>query len=302
MEVVTRIFRPRYRSSISLCRRTWVTPTSLSRRRSCTLLKRCQSLTAYFVRACHGWSHSLRIGKCSTGRTALSRRVPSTLRVAEYGRRSRSRVASSGGLSDVPVNEYTGKVGEVVRNFSRAQLFRCHDGEWKEQGLGNAMLLLHKQCSKACFLMQQEITMKIVCAFNVEVDSGYCNFLEYADNAHAWLWLALDRFEGEHQVQELALRFLSTEFREVYEYVAVLRHELHCQTGTWCAGSVVRRLRCAGAVHHQGGERPCEHTSLASLATNLRRLCQCFMEVRSGSGGVVFRRDEIPVNSELWEV
>ena len=72
--------------------------------------------------------------------------------------------------------------------------------------------------------------MKIVCVFKVVVDSEYCNFLEYADTENAWLRLALDCSDGEPQVQKLALRCASTElaveFKDVFEYVAVLGHEL----------------------------------------------------------------------------
>ena len=72
--------------------------------------------------------------------------------------------------------------------------------------------------------------MKIVCDFQVEVGSEYCKLPEYAENENAWLWLALDCSDGEPQVQELALMFASTElvieFRDVYEYGALLGHEI----------------------------------------------------------------------------
>ena len=74
--------------------------------------------------------------------------------------------------------------------------------------MGNARMLPHKFWGKVLFLMQQEITKKLVCDFKVEVDSEY--FLKCVENQNAWLWLALDRSEGEPLVRELALRLAST--------------------------------------------------------------------------------------------
>ena len=80
--------------------------------------------------------------------------------------------------------------------------------------------------------------------------------LEYEDKEHAWLWLAFDCSDGEPQERKLALSFASTElsmeFKDVFECVAALGHELQRSIlEKWRADSGLTgrgrwRLECSG--------------------------------------------------------
>ena len=72
---------------------------------------------------------------------------------------------------DVPP---TGEEDEAELYSQRAELLRDPDDVWKERGVGDAKLLMHKKTDKVRRLLRQENTRTLACNFYVKSVASYC--------------------------------------------------------------------------------------------------------------------------------
>jgi len=108
---------------------------------------------------------------------------------------------------DVKDTVETGEEDEEELYSQRSKLYRFHDGEWKERGLGDAKLLKHKQTGKVRLMLRQEKTMKIVANHYVIDVPPYCDLQPNAGSDKCWVWTVQDCSEDEPVVERLALKF-----------------------------------------------------------------------------------------------
>ena len=112
----------------------------------------------------------------------------------------------------------TGEEEEEVLYSHRAKLFRFFDTEWKERGLGDVKILMHKKTQKRRILMRREQVHKICLNHYITPELN----LMPMNNAQgkAWVWYAEDFVEGESSHEQLAIRFktkdTADEFKEAF--------------------------------------------------------------------------------------
>ena len=112
----------------------------------------------------------------------------------------------------------TGEEEEEVLYSHRAKLFRFVDTEWKERGLGDVKILMHKKTQKRRILMRREQVHKISLNHYITPELN----LMPMNNAQgkAWVWYAEDFVEGESSHEQLAIRFktkdTADEFKEAF--------------------------------------------------------------------------------------
>lgn len=100
---------------------------------------------------------------------------------------------------------------EAVIYKQRGQIFRWREGEWKERGAGDVMLLKHKGTDRTRFLMWQEKTFKTIANFNlVETSSHYC-LLHPDDDPKTWTWCCEDHSDDCTYDEKFALHFKTEE-------------------------------------------------------------------------------------------
>ena len=75
---------------------------------------------------------------------------------------------------------------EVELHSQRATLLRYQDSVWKERGLGDATLLMHKKTGKVRFLLRQENTWTVVCNFYVMNVAPYCELKPHPNSDRTW--------------------------------------------------------------------------------------------------------------------
>ncbi|KAG6452625.1 hypothetical protein O3G_MSEX007721 [Manduca sexta] len=105
------------------------------------------------------------------------------------------------------VEQKTGEEDEIILFEHRAKLLRLDlsTKEWKERGLGNIKLLVHKENNqKVRLLMRREQIMKVCCNHSVTKDMI---FQKMANMDKAVTWCAKDFSEGELVTQTFCLRF-----------------------------------------------------------------------------------------------
>jgi len=115
----------------------------------------------------------------------------------------------------------TGEENEEEIYSQRSKLYRYREGEWKERGLGEARLLRSKTTGRVRFLLRQEKTGKVVANHFVVDHKPYCDLRKNADSDKIWVWCAQDFSDGEAKIEELALKFgtsnLAGKFRDAFE-------------------------------------------------------------------------------------
>ena len=119
------------------------------------------------------------------------------------------------------VDVKTGEEDEDLLYVHRAKLFRFAAGEWKERGLGDVKILLHKETKKVRILMRREQILK-VCLNHVLTSDMQLNPMPKTEGK-AWVWHAQDFSDGDHDGthQQFAIRFknekIASEFKDVFE-------------------------------------------------------------------------------------
>lgn len=109
------------------------------------------------------------------------------------------------------VDHKTGEEDEIILFEHRAKLLRFDAGskEWKERGLGNIKLLVHKENNqKLRLLMRREQIMKVCCNHSVTKEM---TFQKMPNMDKAVTWCAKDFSEGELVSETFCLRFKTSE-------------------------------------------------------------------------------------------
>ncbi|XP_069354327.1 E3 SUMO-protein ligase RanBP2-like isoform X2 [Maniola hyperantus] len=105
------------------------------------------------------------------------------------------------------IEQKTGEEDEIILFEHRAKLLRfdAGDKEWKERGLGNIKLLVHKENNhKLRLLMRREQIMKVCCNHSVTKEM---TFQKMPNMDKAVTWCAKDFSEGELVSETFCLRF-----------------------------------------------------------------------------------------------
>lgn len=116
------------------------------------------------------------------------------------------------------IDQKTGEEDEIILFEHRAKLLRfdANSKEWKERGLGNIKILVHKENpQKVRLLMRREQIMKVCCNHAVTNDM---TFERMPNMDKAVTWCAKDFSEGELVAQTLCLRFKSVQACDDFIY------------------------------------------------------------------------------------
>ncbi|CRG98991.1 ran binding protein 1, putative [Plasmodium relictum] len=110
----------------------------------------------------------------------------------------------------------TGEEDESLFWSGRSKLYRWVDGEWKERGLGESKLLLHKKKGIIRFLLRQEKTLKVVANHYIYPSESYCKLVPNAGSEKIYAWTVKD-FAEEPKIEQFALKFNSAEAAKVFK-------------------------------------------------------------------------------------
>ena len=111
----------------------------------------------------------------------------------------------------------TGEENEEVVFKERAKLYRLHEGQWKERGLGDIKILLDKRTSKARILMRREKVLK-VCANHLLTAEMQLTKKVESPNTYVWCTPA-DLSDAEPVSETFAVRFKTVESGEEFSKV-----------------------------------------------------------------------------------
>ena len=111
----------------------------------------------------------------------------------------------------------TGEEDEEVLYVHRAKLYRFHDGEWKDRGLGDVKLLRHRTTRRTRVLMRREQVLKI-CLNHQLAPELELKPMAGADGC-AWVWHADDFADGSSKHEQFAIRFKAAQDAEEFKSV-----------------------------------------------------------------------------------
>ena len=111
----------------------------------------------------------------------------------------------------------TGEEDEEVLYVHRAKLYRFHDGEWKDRGLGDVKLLHHRTTRRTRVLMRREQVLKI-CLNHQLAPELELKPMAGADGC-AWVWHADDFADGSSKHEQFAIRFKAAQDAEEFKSV-----------------------------------------------------------------------------------
>ena len=103
----------------------------------------------------------------------------------------------------------TGEENEDVVFKERAKLYRLHEGQWKERGLGDIKILVDRTSSKARILMRREKVLKI-CANHLLTDDMVLNKKSESPNTYVW-YTPADVSDTDPVPEKFAVRFKTEE-------------------------------------------------------------------------------------------
>lgn len=117
------------------------------------------------------------------------------------------------------VDVVTGEEDENVLFEHRAKLFRFHNKEWKERGLGDIKILENKATKKIRVLMRREQILKICCNHYI-TDKLDLKPMPNS-NGKAWTWYAMDHSDDEPKCEQFSVRFktpeIANKFKEAFD-------------------------------------------------------------------------------------
>lgn len=117
------------------------------------------------------------------------------------------------------VDVVTGEEDENVLFEHRAKLFRFHNKEWKERGLGDIKILENKASKKIRVLMRREQILKICCNHYI-TDKLDLKPMPNS-NGKAWTWYAMDHSDDEPKCEQFSVRFktpeIANKFKEAFD-------------------------------------------------------------------------------------
>jgi hypothetical protein len=109
---------------------------------------------------------------------------------------------------------------EAVIYKQHAQLFRWREGEWKERGTGEIMLLRHAEHGTVRFLMWQGRTCKTIAKFDLVETSSSCHLCRHEDDPTTWEWTCVDQSDDcskeERFVACFATEALAAQFQTAF--------------------------------------------------------------------------------------
>ena len=111
----------------------------------------------------------------------------------------------------------TGEEDEEVLYVHRAKLYRFHDGEWKDRGLGDVKLLRHRTTRRTRILMRREQVLKL-CLNHQVAPELELKPMAGADGC-AWVWHAEDFADGSSTHEQFAIRFKTAQDAEEFKAV-----------------------------------------------------------------------------------
>ncbi|SBS81287.1 ran binding protein 1, putative [Plasmodium ovale] len=110
----------------------------------------------------------------------------------------------------------TGEEDESLFWSGRSKLYRWVEGEWKERGLGESKLLLHKKKGIIRFLLRQEKTLKVVANHYIYPNEAYCKLVPNAGSEKIYAWTVKD-FAEEPKIEQFALKFNTAEAAKLFK-------------------------------------------------------------------------------------
>ncbi|GAW79820.1 ran binding protein 1 [Plasmodium gonderi] len=110
----------------------------------------------------------------------------------------------------------TGEEDESLFWSGRSKLYRWVEGEWKERGLGESKLLLHKKKGIIRFLLRQEKTLKVVANHYIYPNESYCKLVPNAGSEKIYAWTVKD-FAEEPKIEQFALKFNTAEAAKLFK-------------------------------------------------------------------------------------
>ncbi|CAG9479965.1 unnamed protein product [Plasmodium vivax] len=110
----------------------------------------------------------------------------------------------------------TGEEDESLFWSGRSKLYRWVEGEWKERGLGESKLLLHKKKGIIRFLLRQEKTLKVVANHYIYPNKSYCKLVPNAGSEKIYAWTVKD-FAEEPKIEQFALKFNTAEAAKLFK-------------------------------------------------------------------------------------
>ena len=113
------------------------------------------------------------------------------------------------------VDVVTGEEDEKVLFEHRAKLFRFHNKEWKERGLGDIKILENKRTKRIRVLMRREQILKICCNHNISEDLDLKPMPN--SNGKAWTWYAMDHSDDEPKCEQFSVRFKTPEIANKFK-------------------------------------------------------------------------------------
>ncbi|XP_061165274.1 E3 SUMO-protein ligase RanBP2-like isoform X2 [Saccostrea echinata] len=117
------------------------------------------------------------------------------------------------------VDVVTGEENETVLFAHRAKLYRFHNNEWKERGLGDIKILENEQTKKIRILMRREQIHKICCNHYITKELDLKPMPN--SNGKAWIWFAMDHSDEEPKYENFSVRFktpdIANRFKEAFD-------------------------------------------------------------------------------------
>ena len=116
----------------------------------------------------------------------------------------------------------SGEEDEQVLFSQRAKLYRFHNSQWKERGVGNMKILKHKISGKVRLLMRRDQTLKLCCNHYIS-----CNMsiTEMKGNSELAWCTNCDFSDGISKPEKFAIKFKHQEtgivFKQIFEECAV---------------------------------------------------------------------------------
>lgn len=110
----------------------------------------------------------------------------------------------------------TGEEDEEKVFCQRAKLYRFDSNtkEWKERGVGEMKLLHHIEGGTYRLILRREQVHKIVCNMLLNAD---LDFEPLQTSDRAWIWAGMNYYDGEANLEKLAIRFKSPELASQFK-------------------------------------------------------------------------------------
>lgn len=124
-------------------------------------------------------------------------------------------------IVDLPEQNNVGNGEEFedeVTKF-RAKIYRFHDKQWKERGVGELKVLKHKNSGKIRLLCRGEKTHKCILNHYAMKHQIFGDLQKLQTSNNSWTWAAQDIADEVAKVEKFCVKFTSKEQFERFETV-----------------------------------------------------------------------------------